>query len=333
MDPLGLALVTFAPMPFSELADVAQTAERLGYDRVYTSESLTDTLACDMWIAARTDRITVGSSVALIYYRHPLITAQAATTISDVSNGRFVLGLGLGHAPRNHAVGVGFGKPLGDTRQYVQAVRGLLNGESVYPDLPLQTYQGRVLDIRRPQHPVPIMLAANGPKMIELGGELADRVSLSWVPIDEMPRVRDGLRRGAQRAGRDPDAIALDIMIHAVVSDDLPHAQNGARAALAYWAGLPRFNQSIRDAGFPAEAAAIARAFASGDHAALRAAISNDLLDAFALVGPPARIAERIDTMRAGGLDVPVLMPDPIDPDESYRDAVERTLLALAPKA
>ena len=333
MDRLGLALVTFAPMPFSELADVAQTAERLGYDRVYTSESLTDTLACDMWIAARTDRITVGSSVALIYYRHPLITAQAATTISDVSNGRFVLGLGLGHAPRNNAMGVGFGKPLGDTREYVQAVRGLLNGDTVYPDLPLQTYQGRVLEMRRPNQPVPIMLAANGPKMIELGGELADRVSLSWVPIDNMSAVRDGIRRGAQRAGRDPDTIDLDIMIHAVVSDDLQQAQDGARAALAYWAGLPRFNQSIRDAGFPAEADAIAKAFAAGDHAALQTAISNDVLDTFALVGPPDRIAGRIDTLRAGGLDVPILMPDPIDPDETYRGAVERTLHALAPGA
>ena len=244
MDRLGLALLTFTPMPFREQADVAILAEQLGYDRVYTSESLTDAFACDMWIAAHTERIVVGSSVALIYYRHPLITAQAATTISDDSNGRFVLGLGVGHAPRNHAMGVGFGKPLGDTREYVQAVRGLLTGESVYPDLPPQTYMGRLLEIRQPQHPVPIMLAASGPKMIELAGELADRVSLAYVPLNAMSRVQDGIRRGAQRAGRDPDEIETDFMVHTVVSDDLAQARNSARAAFAYWLGLPEFNQS-----------------------------------------------------------------------------------------
>ncbi len=331
MERLGFAIVTFAPIPFAEMGTVARQAEELGYERVYTSESLTDALACDMWIAARTERIIVGSSVALVYYRHPLITAQAATTISDVSGGRFVLGMGLGHEPRNLALGVTFGKPLGDMRAYVGQVRDILEGRPVYPDLPLQTYEGRALEIRRPNHPVPIMMAASGPKMVELAGELADRVSLSFAPFKALPEIRAAVTRGAERGGRSGDAVEIDIMVHAVVSDDLARARDSARAALAYWVGLPRFNIAVRDAGFPDEAKQIREAFQRGDQDGVRTGVSDAILNEFALVGPPSRIRERIAQLRSDGLDVPILMCDPIEADEPYQAALERTLTALAP--
>ncbi|MPZ24702.1 MAG: LLM class flavin-dependent oxidoreductase, partial [Dehalococcoidia bacterium] len=142
MAGLGFLVVTFAPIPFREIAELAQKAEDLGYDRMYTSESLTDTLAVDMWVASQTKRITVASGIAIIYLRHPLITAAAATTISDVSGGRFILGLGLGHAPRNQAMGATTGKPSEDMRSYIAQVRDVLEGRPAYPKLPPQSYQG-----------------------------------------------------------------------------------------------------------------------------------------------------------------------------------------------
>lgn len=331
MDRLGVAIVTFAPIPFTEMGEVARVADSLGYERVYASESLTDSLTCATWIASQTERIVVGSSVALVYYRHPLIAAQAATTIGDVSGGRFVLGLGLGHEPRNRALGVSFGKPLGDMRRYVTTVRDLLEGRTAYPDLPMQTYQGERLTIRRPQQPVPIMMAASGPRMTELAGELADRVSLSFAPLASMPAVRALVDSGARRAGRDPAAVQIDLMVHAVVDEDLGKAREAARAALAYWVGLPQFNLAVRDAGFPEEAKRIREAFLRGDQAGIRASTTDAVVDAFALVGPRSRIRDQMDALRAGGLDVPVLMADPIDPDEGYRASLERTLSALAP--
>ncbi|MPZ23300.1 MAG: LLM class flavin-dependent oxidoreductase, partial [Dehalococcoidia bacterium] len=79
MPNLGVLIVTFAPIPFREMADVARTAEDLDYARIYTSESLTDTLAVDMWLASQTKRITVASGITILYMRHPLIMAEAAT--------------------------------------------------------------------------------------------------------------------------------------------------------------------------------------------------------------------------------------------------------------
>ena len=136
MGGLGFAIFTFADLPFAAMGEVARMAEDLGYERVYTTESLTDTLACDMLIALRTRRIVVGSSIAIIYLRHPVIAALAAATISDLSGGRFILGLGLGHEVRNRALGVKAGSPREDLRRYVTEVRGILEGRPVYPDLP-----------------------------------------------------------------------------------------------------------------------------------------------------------------------------------------------------
>ena len=324
-DTLGFSMVTFPPIAFREMGDVAQRADDLGWDRIYTSESLTDTLTIDMYLAARTQRLVIASGVALIYYRHPLITAQAATTISDVSGGRFILGLGLGHQPRNHAMGVGFGKPLAGMREYVRTLRGLISGDNVYPGLPLQTYEGVPLGIKRPQHRLPIAIAAVGPKMIELAGEVADGIQLYLAPISRMRAVRKGIARGAARAGRDPADIEVKLAIHLLLSNDLARAREKARRVLTYWAGLPSYNASIAAAGFKTEAALIREAFLAGDQDAMCAAMSDAFLDEFAVLGPAGRCRDRIAALRDAGVDVPIMQIDPVEPGESFAAAMRRT--------
>ena len=329
--PLAFAMVTFPPMEFSEMGDVAQRADELGWDRMYTTESLTDSLTIDMYLAARTERLTIASGVALTYYRHPLITAQAATTISEVSGGRFILGLGVGHQPRNHAMGVGFGKPLADMRQYLSDVRGLLDGETVYPDLPLQTYEDVPLGIKTAKQRVPIAIAAVGPKMTELAGELADGLHLYLTPLSRIQTARDLVAAGASKSGRHPSDVEIKLMIHVLVCDDLEFARNKARQVLTYWAGLPSYNASIAAAGFEAEAEAIRSAFMKEDQAGMRTAMTDALLDEFAVLGPPGRCHERVAAIREAGVDVPILQIDPVVPGETFIEAQLRTLEALAP--
>ena len=328
---IGFELLTFAPVSFNEMTALAERGEDLGYDRVYTSESLTDTLAVDMAILARTERIVAVSAVAVIYLRHPLITALSATTMSDVSGGRFVLGLGVGHKVRVEAVGLRPGKPLDDVRTYVAAVRGLFDGATVYPDLPLQTYQGRPLAIRRPAAPVPIHLGAVGPRMTELGGEIADGLILQLVPFSGLAAMRARIDAGAKRAGRDGTDVEMGLIVHTLVADDVELARLRAREALTYWVGLPGYNNSIRSAGYTGEADAIRAAFLRGDQAGIRAGLTDALLDEFCLLGPPGRCREQLARLRESGVDIPILKPDPVLDGESYGEAVERTLVALAP--
>lgn len=331
MAQLGFSTLTFAPISLDELAQVARLAEDLGYDRIYTSESLTDTLAVDMWLATQTSRIVISSCIALISLRHPLIMAQAAGTISDVSKGRFILGMGLGHKPRNEAMGVTMGKPVNDMRSYLGTVRDILEGHPVFPDLPLQTYQGKPLTIRRPQEHVPIHIGAVGPKMIELGGEIADGINVYLVPISRMSAVVNSVADSARRAGRDPASVETNLMIHVLVHDDLDLARNKAREALTYWVGLPGYNAAIELAGFEQEAKQIRDCFLQGDQTGIMSAMSDELIDELAIVGPAARCKERIEAIRSTGVSVPILGADPVHAGETYREALERTLTALAP--
>ena len=283
-----------------------------------------------MVMAMKTKRIVVGSFVIIIYHRHPHIAAQAAVAISEVSGGRYILGLGLGHPPRVQGMGMKMGKPREDMRRYLTEVRGLLEGKSVY-DMPTQTYQGEELRFRLPKHRVPVYSAAVGEKMTEFGGELSDGLMLYMIPLSRMGKILEARNRGAEGAGRSPSEIEVNLGIHTFLSDDLETARSKARETLTYWLALPAYNASIRESGYEAEAAVIADAFASGDQKALREGITDEIIDEFCLVGPAERCRERLDAFRSAGAEVPILIVDPAIPGEDYSTAMRRTLKGLAP--
>src|SRR5512133_2999613 len=128
MAELGVALLTFAPARTQEFVLLGRCAEEQRYAACYTTESLPDTLSIDLAILLGTSRIRVGSFVTITYLRHPIIAAQMATTASDLSGGRFVLGVGLGHKMRLQALGVTVGKPATDLPAYVRDVKEVLAG-------------------------------------------------------------------------------------------------------------------------------------------------------------------------------------------------------------
>ena len=328
---LGFWLLTFADISFKGLGEVSRLGEELGYARVYTTESLTDTLAINQLMASYTSKIEIGSSVAIIYLRHASMAAQGAVAINEISGGRYILGLGLGHPPRIKAMGIQPGNPLDDMRKYVSEVQGVLEGEPVYP-LPVQTYQGEELKFRRSNYPVRIYIAAVGPKMTELGGEIADGLLPYMVPLSRMSAYLEARDAGAKRAGRNPRDVEIDLGIHTFLCDDLAFARETARQTLTYWLGLPAYNKSIRESGYEQEAESIKRAFEQGDQKALRDGITDAIIDEFCLVGPPERCRERLAAFRDAGVDMPALMIDPVLAGESYQEAVERTLKALAPR-
>ena len=328
---LGFWLLTFADISIKGLGEVSRLGEDLGYDRVYTTESLTDTLAINQLMATYTSRIEIGSSVAIIYLRHASMAAQGAAAISEISGGRYILGLGLGHPPRIRAMGIEPGNPLEDMRKYIGEVKGVLAGESVYP-LPVQTYQGEELKFRRSAHPVRVYMAAVGPQMTSLGGEIADGLLPYMVPLSRMGAYLEARDEGAARASRNPRDIEIDLGIHTFLCDDLALARDAARKTLTYWLGLPAYNASIRESGYEQEAEHLRNAFEQGDQIALRDGITDAIIDEFCLVGPPERCRERLAAFLEAGVDMPALMIDPVFADEGYQEAVERTLKALAPR-
>lgn len=331
MAELGVALATFAPARTRDFVALGEWAEELGYDACYTTESLTDTLSIDLAILLATSRIRVGSYIAVSYLRHPVIAAQMAVTASDLSGGRFVLGVGLGHPVRLAALGVAVGRPSIDLVEYVRDVKAVLGGRGRerYPDLPPQTYRDELLDFRRPEHPVPVYTAAVGARMAEAGATVSDGVMAWLVPRSAIGGLTEATSRVGERTGR--AAPRVEAAVHAFVAEDLPAAREAARAALGYWVGLPSYNRALAGAGHEAEAAAIAAAFRDGDQARLRAAISDRLIDEYCLVGPPVRCQEQLTAWHGTGVATVAVVPHPVGPEESYVEGVRRSLEALAP--
>ena len=245
MAELGIALVTFAPARTQDFVTLGRRAEEAGYAACYTTESLTDTLSIDLAILLGTSRIRVGSYVAVSYLRHPVIAAQMAVTASDLSGGRFVLGLGLGHKTRLSALGVPSGTPSVDLPAYVRDVKAVLDGRGRerYPDLPPQTYRDELLDFRTPEHPVPVCTAAVGARMAEAGAMVSDGVMAWLVPRAGIGSLTAATARAGERSGR--AAPPVEAAVHAFVADDLAAAREAARAALGYWVGLPSYNRAL----------------------------------------------------------------------------------------
>src|SRR5437867_9340701 len=188
---------------------------RLGFDSVWSAEAYgSDAVTLITWVAARTERIGVGTAVMQIPARTPAATAMTAITLDHLSGGRFRLGLGVsGPQVSEGWHGVAFGKPLRRTREYVEIVREILRRERPL-DYHGEHYQVPVREggtgLGRPLktivHPLrsdlPIYLAAIGPKNVALAAEIAD----GWLPTFYAPThagvLEPALAEGLARSGR-----------------------------------------------------------------------------------------------------------------------------------
>ncbi|WP_103340618.1 LLM class flavin-dependent oxidoreductase [Amycolatopsis sp. CA-126428] len=202
----------------AQLLDLAQSADELGFDLFSLSDHLhTDQPALEpwtalSWLAAKTERIELGTNVLGLPYRAPAVLAKAAETLDRVSGGRLVLGLGAGGYDREfEAFGLPVrtpGRKITAQREAIRIIRGLWAGEP-------EVFDGREFSVReariepRPAHRIPIWLGTYGPRALELTGQLADGWLPSFGRID-LPRaveMRDVVRKAAAGAGRDPGSI------------------------------------------------------------------------------------------------------------------------------
>ncbi|HEY3577149.1 MAG TPA: LLM class F420-dependent oxidoreductase [Gaiellaceae bacterium] len=309
---LGLSL-GYAP-PGTNPADLfplVQEAERLGFDSVWVAEAWgTDAVSVLGWLAARTERIKLGSAIMQIPGRTPGNTAMTAATLDLLSGGRFLLGLGTsGPQVVEGWHGQPWGKPLGKTREYVEIVRAALRREVVAHDGehyripwdgPGATGLGKPLKLMlRPlRAEIPIFLAALGPKNVALAAEIAD----GWLPIFVAPeRFTDAFGPSLTAA---PAGFEIAATASVLVGDDVPVLLDALRPHVALYVGgmgakgRNFYNSLVRRYGWEEEAERIQDLYLGGKQREAIAAVPDELVDAVALVGPRARIAERLEAWR-----------------------------------
>ncbi|HJQ75344.1 MAG TPA: LLM class F420-dependent oxidoreductase [Gaiellaceae bacterium] len=309
---LGLSL-GYAP-PGTNPADLfplVAEAERLGFDSVWVAEAWgTDAVSVLGWLAAKTERIKLGSAIMQIPGRSPANAAMTAATLDLLSGGRFLLGLGTsGPQVVEGWHGQPWGKPLGKTREYVEIVRAALQRQVVAHegehyripwDGPSATGLGKPLKLMlRPlRAEIPIYLAALGPKNVALAAEIAD----GWLPIFVAPERFDDAFGPSLAGARPGFEIAANASV--LVGDDVPALLDALRPHVALYVGgmgakgRNFYNALVRRYGWEAEAERIQELYLGGKQREAIAAVPDELVDAVALVGPKERIAERLEAWR-----------------------------------
>src|SRR5690348_16436898 len=291
----------------TDLFPLVQEAERLGFDSVWVAEaSGPDAVSVLGWLAARTERIKLGSAIMQIPGRTPANTAMTAATLDLMSGGRFILGLGTsGPQVVEGWHGEPWGKPLGKTREYIELVRtalrrDLLEHRGEHYRIPYDgagaTGLGKPLKLMlRPLRPdIPIYLAAIGPKNVALAFEIAD----GWLPIFVIPdRFDDAF-------GYPPEGFEVAATVNVLVGDDVQALRDVLKRHLALYIGgmgakgRNFYNPLVRRYGFEAEAERIQELYLGGHHSDAIAAVPDELVDAVAHVGPKARIRDRLEAWR-----------------------------------
>ena len=303
--------------------DLARRAETLGYDSAWVTHGLgRDGFVVLSAFAHATERIGLGTGVVPIYPRHPVAMAQEASTLMEVSDGRFRLGIGLSHRPSMvDALGLDMGEPLAVMREYLAVLRGALDGQV--------TFEGRYYRVRwagafRAPAP-PVLLAGLAPSMLELAGELADGVVL-W--LCNPAYVRDvavpALARGRARAGKPLEGFEIVAPVPLAVTEDHAGATRLFREELVRYLSLPYYRTMFRASGFAEALHVFDRDRAPGRDAD---AVPSALVAALGAIGDARRARAEVEAYRGAGATLPVVRP--IGPPEAPHAGA--TLEAVAP--
>ena len=296
--------------------EMVQEADRLGYYAVWTAEAYgSDAVTPLAWLGALTENIRLGTAIMQMPGRTPANTAMTAMSLNQLSNGRFLLGLGLsGPQVVEGWHGVSYKRPLTRTREYVSIVRKILNREDrlVHDGKLYQIpYMGEdATGLGKPlkstleaQPDIPIYLASIGPQNVTLTAEIAD----GWLPIFFSPEKYSEIYQphvdaGFAIAGADKSIAGFDIApnVAVVVEDNVEVAYNMLRPMLALYIGgmgakgKNFYNDLAVRYGFEEAAAKVQDLYLSGKKGEAMMAVPSELIDEVALVGPKERIKERL---------------------------------------
>ncbi|MFB2583060.1 LLM class flavin-dependent oxidoreductase [Herbiconiux sp. P15] len=295
---IGLGLNS-AGTKLRTLVDLAVQAEDAGFDIVSAGDSGTETFAIMGAIAVSTSRIQMISGIAG-WSRSPATMAHAASTVANLSDGRFTLG--IGPTPKmwvNGWHGLEFDPVIPRMREYLIAVRAALDATSEQPTdvdgeyFPTHGYAN--WDIELPS-PVPIALGVTQRRMTELAGEVCDGVMMnSIIPMQWIEQFGNGyLSAGQARAGREGTPFTREISRFVGVDEDRAHAYDLCRAQLSFYFEIPYFRSILEPFGFDEELAAGEKAILDGDRAARIAAVSDRMVEEIGIAGTPAEVVEKL---------------------------------------
>jgi alkanesulfonate monooxygenase SsuD/methylene tetrahydromethanopterin reductase-like flavin-dependent oxidoreductase (luciferase family) len=319
-------------LPPADIVECVKLAEELGYESAWVAEGHGgDQFAILGACAVATRRILLGTSISSVFVRSATTIGMAAATVDHLSGGRFLLGLGSSHRVQVEPEhGIAFVQPTARLRDTIVIARALVRDGVV-------SHRGETVTIERfdlwfsPHRPeIPIYVAALFPRLLEVAGELAQGVLLTWPTPEAIARAVDHVAIGARRAGRADGAVDVGSLIPCAVADTVAAARAALRPAVGLYAGFfPRYNRLLGEAGFGDAVRAIKAAFERGGRDAAARVVPDELIDAVALAATPDTCRARLAVYRRAGLALPIVSPRVAGP--RARELAMATLRACAP--
>ena len=322
-----------------ELKDIAVAAEKANFHSVWATELYRTPFQQLSVVASVTSKIKLGTAVALAFVRSPLVTSITSLDLDEVSSGRLILGLGTGAKRTNENFhGVFYGdRPVARIRECVGLVKEIISEAHTGREIVFegQFYRINTRGYKRAFKPVrrkiPIFVAGIGSNMVGVAAEIADGYmghvvcSLEYIKKIVSPSLEEKLKRQRENG----DFMKCSI-ITCAVSDDWEKAREAARATVAFYATVKAYDPPFRLHGFTEEVKGIRDAFRRKDVRAMIEGVSDEMVEAFAVVGDAKHCREKIEEYREY-IDLPVLSAPHYFLDfKEVREYQERLIEAFA---
>ena len=266
--------------------DIAREIERRGFSGLYMPSRFGNMAQCT-GLALATERIRFGTAIAPIYSQTTEEFAAGAAYIHELSGGRFRFGIGVAHGPMHQRLGITPGKPLGDTRAFVEKLKSH-DGIGALP---------------------PIVLAALRKRMVALAAEIAQGVLFANASLSHLATSLSVVRP-AKRA--DPDFL-IGNMLPVCITDDEGAALTLHRRRLVRYVLLPNYRNYWKEAGYREEMTAIERALADNRRDDIPKYLTDRWIADATLYGSAAKVRDRLDEWYAAGLNTTVLVPNSVN--------------------
>ena len=276
----GICIIA-TPRKRRAIVELAIEAEARGFAGIYTPSTLGNMSICEA-LAWNTKTIHFATAIAPIYQRTNEDFAQSAAFMHEISGGRFSLGIGIAHGPSHVRMGVTPGKPLADTRAFIEKYRS----NDKFGDLP------------------PVIVATLRKKMIQLAGELGQGLIFANASLKHTPASLSVLPPG-HRTG----SFFIGNMVPTCITDDITAARAVHRRTLQGYANLPNYRNYWKEAGYEEEMTAIEAAIAAGRQDEIPKLLHDRWLDDVTLSGTASKVRDGVEGWRAAGVSTPVLVP------------------------
>ena len=304
--------------------DIARikAAESMGYDSVWTAEAYGgDAVTPAAWILSQTEKIKVGTAIMQMPARSPAMCAMTAMTLNQLSNGRFIVGLGAsGPQVVEGWHGVAYGRPVTRVKEYVAIMKKIFAREApvehqgFHYSLPYSGEDGTGLgkplkSILQADTSIPIYVASITPKGLEGAAEVADGVFPIWMNPEQPDVIEAPVKKGLAQSGRSMLDFDLAPFVTCIVADDVQQAMQPVKGNMSFYIGgmgarnKNFYNDYTKSLGFEEAAVKIQDLFLAGKKDEAMAAVPDELVDACHLVGPAGRIRERLQVWKQAAKD------------------------------